>query len=89
MERTRTAPLAAASGARSRREPQMRPGMMTDAEINAELKTAVSTVRACGFPTLPDPPPVRGPASDQAGASERSAEPQAISEAEGALAPRA
>ena len=39
MERTRTASLAA-SGARSRREPEMRPGMMTDAEINAELKTA-------------------------------------------------
>ncbi len=38
MERT-TSP-AASAGARSRRQPQMRPGMMTDAEINAELKTA-------------------------------------------------
>ena len=40
MERTKTVFLAAASSARSKREPQMRPGMMTDAEINAELKTA-------------------------------------------------
>jgi hypothetical protein len=39
MERT-TASFTPAQGARSRRAPQMRPGMMTDAEINAELKTA-------------------------------------------------
>ena len=44
MERTTTARAgatpAAAPGARGKRPPEMRPDMMTDGEINAELKTA-------------------------------------------------
>ena len=46
MERTTTTaqagaiPAAAAPGSRGKHPPEMRPGMMTDSEINAELKTA-------------------------------------------------
>jgi hypothetical protein len=45
MERTTTAqagstPAGATPGARGKHPPEMRPGMMTDSEINAELKTA-------------------------------------------------